>query len=186
MLQESTTSTRRDFLKVGAVAGLALASAGVLGGCTAEETPDPAGASQEHDIAGSDIASVEEPRKDTIFIADIIHCKPGDGKALYDHYMERYAPGAEQRGMTLESAGVNPPIWLEDDDSSNTLEFIWSVPGMMGWASMVGVSRYDPTTAAQLIEFWRDIDDRVISRTRTLSAADTDIESLTTLANLGN
>ena len=86
--------------------------------------------------------------------------------------------------MTLVNASVNPPIWLTDEVSNNTLEFVWSVPGMMGWAAMVGVSRYDPEVGPALIDFWRDVDDRVLSRTRTLSAPESDVESLTTLAAL--
>lgn len=176
--------SRRDFLKTGAAAGLTFAAMGVLGGCTAEQEPALEDESQDAGATNVDPPVKEQP-KDTIFIVDAIRCKPGDGKALYDHYMEQYVPKAQQRGMTLVGTNVNPPIWLNDSDSYNTLEFVWSVPGMMGWAAMVGVSRYDPEIAPALIEFWRAIDDRVESRTRTLSAADADVESLTTLANLG-
>ena len=56
---------------------------------------------------------------------------------------------------------------------------------MMGWAGMVGVSRYSADIAPKLIKFWRAMDERLVGRTRTFSAPDTDVESLTTLARLG-
>lgn len=126
------------------------------------------------------MAETGESAGDTIYIIDRIECKPGDGKAMYEHYLENYVPGAKERGMTLVLDSVNPPIWLTDEDSHNTLEFVWSVAGMMGWAAMVGVARMDPEVAPKIIDFWRGVDDRVIARTRTLSAPEADVESLTT------
>ena len=177
--------SRRDFLKVGAVAGLSVAAMGTLAGCSSaseEELPPVEQEPEEEPAAESPAA--EQPETDTIYIVDVIHCKPATGKEIFDHYMADYVPDAKNRGMTLVASNVNPPIWLTDDVSNNTLEFVWSVPGMMGWAAMVGVSRYDPEMSQKLIDFWYDMDDSVISRTRTLSAPDTDVESLTTLARL--
>lgn len=180
--------SRRDFLRAGAVAGASVAALGALSGCAAEASaPEPETASGSEPTPDSEPmpdTGEAEVAADTIYIVDVLHAKPGDGKALFDHYMDKYVPGAEARGMTLVHSNVNPPIWLEDDTANNTLEFVWSVPGMMGWAGMVGVSRYDPEVGPALIDFWYDIDDRVESRTRTLSAPDTDVESLTTLARL--
>ena len=183
--------SRRDFLRMGAMAGASVAALGTLStlspetALAAEEVKDDAeDKAKEAEPASEDEAAAEEPTTDTIYIVDRICCKPGDGKAMYEHYMKNYVPGAKERGMTLVNSSVNPPIWLTDDDSNNTLEFVWSVPGMMGWAAMVGVSRYTPGVAEEIIKFWYDVDDRVVSRTRTLSAPDADVESLTTLARL--
>lgn len=175
--------SRRDFLRAGAVAGMGMATAGALAGCVSQEpaaAPEPAPETEPESMADTG-----EPAGDTIYIVDRIQCKPGDGKAMFDHYMSEYAPQAQERGMTLVNSSVNPPIWLTDADSSNTLEFVWSVAGMMGWAGMVGVARYDPEVAPKIIDFWYGVDDRILSRTRTLSAPDSDVESLTTLARLG-
>ena len=182
MSKVTESVSRRNFVKLGAAGASAVAlgalSAGVAlaeGGAGTEGAPDESEASAQG-------ASTT----DTIYIVDVIHCKPGDGKDMYDHYMNDYVPGAEERGMTLVNASVNPPIWLTDEVSNNTLEFVWSVPGMMGWAAMVGMSRNgDPEVRDAIIEFWRGVDDRVLSRTRTLSAPEADVESLATLARLG-
>lgn len=180
--------SRRDFLRMGAMGSVSVATLGALAGVVpqvafgAENVKAADG--EEKDPEKATEAKAEGPVTDTIYIVDQIVCKPGDGKAMYDNYVENYIPGATERGMTLVSTSVNPPIWLTDDDSNNTLEFVWSVPGMMGWATMVGTSRYAPGIAEDLIQFWYDVDDRVVSRTRTLSAPDTDVDSLTTLARL--
>lgn len=186
MTDEIKRYTRRSFLKTGAFAGVSVAALGALSACGAESAADEADENSQKASTEStpEVSPEVEATGDTIYIIDILHCHPGDGEALFNHYMETYVPGAESRGMTLIHSNVNPPIWLTDDVASNTLEFTWSIPGMMGWAGMVGSSRFDPELASALIEFWYAIDDRVISRTRTLSAPDTDIESLTTLANL--
>lgn len=180
--------TRRDFLKVGAAAGASVMALGALSGCASEQKTAETAPSAGQDEAAKDQqaadASAVQTQGDTIYIVDVLHCKPADGEALYRHYRENYVPGAEARGMTLVNESVNPPIWLTDDVSSNTLEFVWSVPGMMGWAAMVGVSRYDPEVGPALIDFWRGVDDRVLSRTRTLSAPESNVESLTTMAAL--
>ena len=80
---------------------------------------------------------------------------------------------------------MNPPIWLTDDYANNTLTFVWTVKGMMGWAMMVGAARYTPGIAENIIAFWRDMDEKLESRERTLSGPEADVESLTTLARLG-
>lgn len=186
MAKAQQACSRREFLKVGAVVGVSAVAAGTLSACAQEQkAEEPAAPAEEPAEEKQAEAPAETASGDTIYIVDVLHAKPGDGKALFDHYMSEYAPGAQQRGMTLVHTNVNPPIWLNDADANNTLEFVWSVPGMMGWATMVGSSRYNPEVAPGLIEFWRAVDDRVLSRTRTLSAPDTDVESLTKLEKLG-
>jgi hypothetical protein len=182
-MDKTKALSRRDFIITGTVAGLGAASLGILSACdNPTETVDE---SEPIETTTGSQATAAESTTDTIYIIDELHCKPGDGEALYKHYMENYVPDAEARGMTLASTHVCPPIWLSDDISSNKLTFTWSVAGMMGWAGMVGISRYDPEVAPKLIAFWQDIDKRVLSRARTLSGPETDVESLTTLARLG-
>ena len=174
--------SRRSFVRLGATGASAVALGAMSAGAALADEEAEASAAQD---AGN-APDAQTPATDTIYIVDVIHCRPGDGKDMYDHYMGDYAPGAQERGMTLVNASVNPPIWLTDEVSNNTLEFVWSVPGMMGWATMVGMSRNgDPAVRDSIIEFWRGVDDRVLSRTRTLSAPDADVESLTMLARLG-
>lgn len=182
MSRNTENVSRRSFVKLGAAGASAVALGAMSAGAALAD--EGAEASDTQDAAGTPDAQASTT--DTIYIVDVIHCKPGDGKDMYDHYMGDYVPGAQERGMTLVNASVNPPIWLTDEVSNNTLEFVWSVPGMMGWATMVGMSRNgDPAVRDSIIEFWRGVDDRVLSRTRTLSVPDTDVESLTTLARLG-
>lgn len=161
------TCSRRDFMKLTGAAGVSLAA---LGSSVALADAPADGAS-----AGGD----------TIYIVDRLHCKPATGKEIFDLYTERYIPGALERGMTLVTQTVQPPIWLEDEVSNNTLTFVWSLQGMMGWAAMVGVSRYDPQVSQELIAFWRDMDERLESRERTFSSPEADVMSLTTLERLG-
>lgn len=156
------TCSRRDFMKLTGAAGVSLAALSA----PAALADEPAGG-------------------DTIYIVDRLYCKPATGKEIFDLYSERYIPGALERGMTLVAQTVQPPIWLEDEVSNNTLTFVWSVPGMMGWAAMVGVSRYDPQVSQELIAFWRDMDERLESRERTFSSPEDDVMSLTTLERLG-
>ena len=67
--------------------------------------------------------------KETIYILDQITAKPGKAKELLAAYMERYAPAAkEERGMTLVSRWITPPMWMnEQDDQGNTLFITWSI-----------------------------------------------------------
>ncbi|MGV3480860.1 MAG: hypothetical protein ACO1O3_12990 [Sphingobium sp.] len=66
-----------------------------------------------------------------IQVIDEIVARPGEGKALLDDYLARYAPGARARGMVLEQILVSPPVWL--DDQSNTLSFRWSLADAAAW-----------------------------------------------------
>lgn len=59
----------------------------------------------------------------SIHVIDDIVARPGQGKALYDAYMNRYVPGAEARGMVLAHRLVEPAMWLPA--GTNRLIFIW-------------------------------------------------------------
>ena len=173
MSKATENVSRRNFVKLG-VAGASTATLGAMtaGVALADETAEAEDAAEANAYP--------------IYIVDVIHCKPGDGKAMFDHYMENYAPGAQERGMTLVNSSVNPPAWLDDEVAGNTLEFVWSVPGFMGWAMMVGVARNgDPAVRDEIVGFWRGVDDRVVSRTRTLSAPSACVPEPGTAATLG-
>jgi hypothetical protein len=109
----------------------------------------------------------------TLYTTDEIVARPGQALAFLSAYMERYAPGARARGMTLERVLVSPPMWLEDQ--SNTLTITWTLPGTPAWWAMAMQGRFDPGVAA----WWREADAMVVSRRRHFSAAQQDVEALT-------
>jgi hypothetical protein len=107
-----------------------------------------------------------------IYILDQITSKPGQGLALHRHYMETYAPAAQARGMTLEHCLVNPPLWL-DGEQSNTLVMIWSVKGLKGfWGAAATPAAMEGATA----QWWRDADAMIASRTRSVFGEASDCE----------
>lgn len=57
-----------------------------------------------------------------IYIVDRITSKSGRGRTFLELYMQRYAPGARERGMTHEFTLVAPPLWMTD--RPNTLYII--------------------------------------------------------------
>ena len=103
---------------------------------------------------------------------DEIVAKPGEGKALLDDYLERYAPAARERGMVLEQILVSPPMWL--DDQSNALTFRWSIADTAGWWQMRFVGGNDPAVAA----WWAEVDARAVSRRRFFASEPGNIERL--------
>lgn len=107
-----------------------------------------------------------------IQVIDEIVARPGEGKALLDDYLARYAPGARARGMVLEQILVSPPLWL--DDQSNTLSFRWSLADTAAWWGMRAIGGGDPTVAA----WWTETDARAISRRRVFASDPSDIAEL--------
>ena len=152
--------SRRDFLRTGAVAA---SSAAVLGALGAQGAL--AGEAQSQPVG-------EQPALPTIYIVDRIVCKPGMGREVYDMYLERFEPIAAERGMKLDHAVIAPPIWLTDDVSSNTLEFMWAVEGYPAFA---GAITYGNAEAAA---WWADLETRAVSRDRSYFATDADAEVL--------
>ena len=108
----------------------------------------------------------------TVHAIDEIVANPGEGKALLEDYLARYASGARARGMVLEQILVSPPMWL--DDQSNTLVFRWSLAGAGAWWQMRFVGGNDPDVAA----WWADVDARAVSRRRFFASEPADIERL--------
>lgn len=107
-----------------------------------------------------------------VFIIDEFVAMPGKGKELLAAYRDRYVPGAEARGMTLERIVVSPPMWLEQ--ASNRITASWTVEGASGWWGQAVQSRYDPAVG----EFWPSIEGLIVSRNRHFGAAAQDVAEL--------
>jgi L-rhamnose mutarotase len=111
---------------------------------------------------------------ESIYIVDQITAKPGMGRIFLDAYMQRYAAGAKERGMTLEHTWVAPPVWLEDQ--SNTLFIVWSVKGAKGvWDSLIS-SRRVPSVDDW---WWKEAAPMIAARERYFLSNPSDIASLT-------
>ena len=107
-----------------------------------------------------------------VYVIDELVVRPGEGRAVLDHYLAHYAPGAKARGMALERVLVSPPVWM--DDQSNTLTITWTVAGAEGWWGMRLAATADPEVAA----FWEAAADRLVSRRRSFAAEAQDVEAL--------
>jgi hypothetical protein len=100
-----------------------------------------------------------------VYVIDDLVAKPGCGEALLRAYLQRYAPGARARGMTLVQQLVAPPYWRPD--ATNRLLFVWSVAGPAGAWQMKHAGRQD----AELAAWWtREALEFVESRTRAVCA----------------
>ena len=112
----------------------------------------------------------------SVYVIDDLTAKPGRGEELLRRYLERYAPGARTRGMTLVHQLVSPAYWLPD--ASNRLLFVWSVEGAAGVWRMKHTGRQDPELAA----WWHaEAPELIESRTRSICA---EAPALAALANV--
>jgi len=109
---------------------------------------------------------------ETIYILDQITPKPGQAQAFLNAYMEKYAPAARARGMTLVHRWVSPPMWLKEQ--SNTLFIIWTVQGAKAWWQMSFLGRRDPT----VVGWWEEAESMIEKRHRCFLSDVADIESL--------
>jgi hypothetical protein len=109
---------------------------------------------------------------ETIYIVDHVTAKPGRAQAFLDAYMERYAPAAKERGMTLVSRLVAPPMWLTDQ--SNTLLITWTVEGAGAWWGMSHQGRRNPAVR----EFWESVGGLIEKRHRSFFSDVADVESI--------
>lgn len=112
-------------------------------------------------------------RSVTVYVVDDVTARPGAGEAFLEAYLQRYAPGAQARGLTLLHRLVSPPVWLHDQ--SNRLLFVWTAEGSAGvWASKFA-GRSDPALAA----WWETEAAALIeSRTRAVYADPADVGAL--------
>ena len=109
---------------------------------------------------------------ETIFILDEVTAKPGRARDFLAAYMERYAPAARERGMTLVHRWVAPPMWLKEQ--SNSLFIIWSVQGARAWWQMSFLGRRDPAVSG----FWEETRPMIEKRHRCFLSDVADVESL--------
>jgi hypothetical protein len=107
-----------------------------------------------------------------VYVIDRVITRPGCARKFVDTYLSGYAPGARERGMTLERVLVSPPIWFSDQ--SNTVTVMWSLPSPRAWWEMTWRGRPDPTVG----QWWADISDLVVERTRSVAADADDVEKL--------
>jgi hypothetical protein len=114
----------------------------------------------------------EPAGNETIYILDQVTPKPGQAEAFLAAYMEKYAPAARARGMTLVHRWVAPPMWLKEQ--SNTLFIIWTVQGARAWWQMSFLGRRDPAVSG----FWEEIEPMIEKRHRSFLSDVADVESL--------
>ncbi|MDT2006068.1 hypothetical protein FXW78_17640 [Rhodococcus opacus] len=105
-----------------------------------------------------------------VYVVDEMVVAPGGARAFLAAYMERYAPGAIARGLTLDRVLVAPPVWLEDQ--SNSLTVSWTVRGARAWWQQSLLARHD----AEVLRWWADADQLLTSRRRTVSCSPADME----------
>ncbi|MGH8447112.1 MAG: hypothetical protein ACREVL_17730 [Solimonas sp.] len=104
-----------------------------------------------------------------VYLVDRLTAKPGRAQELLRAYRERYMPGAQARGLRLQTIRLSPPLWL--DGQANTLEFVWVFDGAIGFWTMTQQARLDATLQDW---WWREVPELIEARERYLSA---DIEA---------
>lgn len=107
-----------------------------------------------------------------VYVIDRVTTRPGCARNFVDAYLSGYVPGARERGMTLQQVLVSPPIWFADQ--SNTVTIIWSLPSPRAWWEMTWQARPDLSIG----QWWSDIADLVVERTRSVAAAAADMDGL--------
>jgi len=107
-----------------------------------------------------------------VFVIDRVVTRPGCARQFVDRYLAEYAPGGRERGMALRDVLVSPPIWF--DDQSNVVTITWALPSAQAWWEMTWKGRHDRS----LGQWWEDIAELMVSRTRSVAAAATDVDGL--------
>jgi hypothetical protein len=105
-----------------------------------------------------------------VFVIDRVVTAAGCAQRFIDAYLSGYAPGARERGMTLRDVLVSPPIWF--DDRTNVVTVTWSLPSPEAWWEMTWKGRPD----VSLAQWWSDISDLIVDRTRSVATAAGDVD----------
>ncbi|MFC4604933.1 hypothetical protein [Rhodococcus kronopolitis] len=108
----------------------------------------------------------------TVYVIDRVVTRPGRAREFVDAYLAEYAPGARERGMTLERVLVSPPVWF--DDESNTVTATWALDGADAWWQMTWQGRPDPA----LGRWWARMDELLVERSRSVASAAGDVDGL--------
>ena len=159
---------RRAFCTM--AAGVAAAS--VVGSTVGSAIADEKNESDEAETEAAASDATEAPIPPAVFVIDRLEAKPGDGPALLEEYLSFYAPRAQACYAELVATRVAPPCWLDTD--SNTLEFTWKVAGIGGCWGIDSPLRAD----AEVVQWCRDLRDRVVSLDRSYFADPADLEVL--------
>lgn len=175
MRQLETQLSRRSFVGVGACA--TVASLGLLAGCitetagAAEEKKEAPEAAEAEAAPAADSPKTEE--ENVVYIVDRLVTKPGEGKAVYDNFMENMKPLIEGAGWKFKRATVAPAMWLDTD--SNIIEIEWTMADIVqeAWAYSSG-TRYNP----EYVQWWTEIRDHLVSNSRVYSAPESYMEVL--------
>jgi hypothetical protein len=96
----------------------------------------------------------------SIYVLDELSVPPGRLKEVRTLIEGVYRPGAEARGLHLESVSITPPIPLLDEPT--TMVLWWSLEDAAAFWSMKRQSTADPEVAG----FWRHVDGVVVARSR--------------------
>lgn len=104
-----------------------------------------------------------------VFVIDRVVTAPGCARAFIDAYLDGYAPGARERGMTLRDVVVSPPIWFSD--RTNVVTITWTLPSPPAWWQMTWRGRPDPAVA----QWWIAVGNFVVDRTRSVATAVDDV-----------
>jgi hypothetical protein len=107
-----------------------------------------------------------------VYVIDRVLTRPGAARQFVDAYLTGYAPGARDRGMTLCSVQLSPPVWF--DDRPNTVIATWSLPSAQAWWEMTWKGRPDPSIG----QWWDEIDALVLERSRSVAADAVDVDRL--------
>ncbi|MCB0996988.1 MAG: hypothetical protein KDB21_17965 [Acidimicrobiales bacterium] len=100
------------------------------------------------------------PSPTPVRIIDELVPHPGRADDVVALLLRRYAPGAAERGLTLEHVWRSPPADLVADGIRLTI--VWSVPDAAAWWRQRGLAGQDPSVVA----FWADLDELLVSRDR--------------------
>ena len=161
---------RRAFCAMAASVAAASMVGPTVGSAGADEKKNESDAAAAEAADASDVAEV--PNTPAVFVIDRLETKPGDGPAMLEEYLSFYAPRAQACYAELVATRVAPPCWLDTD--SNTLEFTWKVAGIGGCWGIDSPLRAD----AEVVQWWRDLRDRVVSLDRSYFADPADLEVL--------
>lgn len=107
-----------------------------------------------------------------VFVVDRVVTRPGRAREFVDTYLDGYAPGARERGMTLHSVLVSPPIWF--DTEPNTVTITWSLPSAQAWWEMTWQGRPDPTLGA----WWDAVAHLIVERDRSAATSYSDVDEV--------
>lgn len=107
-----------------------------------------------------------------VYVIDRVVTRPGRAREFVDAYLSEYAPGARERGMTLEHVLVSPPVWF--DDEPNTVTVTWALDGAEAWWRMTWQGRPDPALGL----WWTRMDELVLERSRSTASAAADVDGL--------